>query len=810
MNQSPMRPRRNRRRLVVLVAGILLSGSLSVAIPRPVAGFPGADGSIVWQRNDENGSEIWRMREDGTSRTQLTSGGQNSHPSWSADGSRIVFASQRDGNSEIYVMDADGSNETRLTDSVSDTDIAPVFSPDGMRIAFASYDGLLNNYEILVMDADGSNITNITNNLAEDIDPSWSPDGTMIAFQTNRDGQGEIYLMTPTGSGLVNLTPGSLQGGDPAWAPDGARLAFTGSDDSPASAGIYVANELDGTGQHLISNAGSMPSWSPEGDRIVFASGRDFNDELYVMNDDGSGQERLTNDDGANASYPEDWFPDWQPAAYRLTRTAVTFGETKLGTASTAQAVTIHVGDESLHVTSVALDGTHADDFEVTGDTCTGDVPAFGGCTVSVRFAPNALGLRTAALVITGDAPLGVHSLDLSGRAMNFAWQAIRNAGPANTWNEGGALARTTTSTATYLHATFATDRINGTWARDSGPYAGAYYMRSSNGGSAWGTPKRLNPTDQHGSRVSLAASGATVYAAWVSTTKWVAFNPSAPRVLYFRRNTNNGAGSAWGPRIRLSSATGRVDYPVIAASGRYVYVTYTNANSGAVRVAISADRGKTWRTMTVGSTTLSNRAGSFALPTVATSSSGKYVGVTWVANGAGSLKARTSSTSGATWDAGSTIGTTTQAPSSAASGARVGFAWVDGRVRVKVWNAGSWSSTRQLPLTDGLVGETQVTPAIALLGTSDLAVAYGACSFDCNGLNDEAPQRVDLVWRASTDDGATWQLSSLVALSSSSSQRRGNASPSIVWPAVAKPTVIWNGWTDASTNYRLYLRAGT
>ena len=116
-----------------LVAGIPVLPGPS---PEPVAAYAGANGLIVWQRNDSlNHRDIWTMHPDGTGKTQLTNTGNNEQPSWSPDGTRIVFVSTRDGNHDIYVMDADGANPTRLTNN-TDTEGGPVFSPDGTKIAF--------------------------------------------------------------------------------------------------------------------------------------------------------------------------------------------------------------------------------------------------------------------------------------------------------------------------------------------------------------------------------------------------------------------------------------------------------------------------------------------------------------------------------------------------------------------------------------------------------------------------------------------------------------------------------------------------
>jgi WD40 repeat protein len=111
-------------------------------------------------------------------------------------------------------MNSDGSSPIRLTNNLA-LDYEPSFSPDGSKIAFASTrDG---NFQIYVMNADGSNQINLSNNLASERHPSFSPDGSKIAFVSNRDGNNEIYVMNADGSNQIRLTDNPASDFYPGW-----------------------------------------------------------------------------------------------------------------------------------------------------------------------------------------------------------------------------------------------------------------------------------------------------------------------------------------------------------------------------------------------------------------------------------------------------------------------------------------------------------------------------------------------------------------------------------------------------------------
>ena len=283
------------------------------------------DGRRIAFVSDRDGNrEIYAVNADGSSLTRLTDNqGSDDSPSWSPDGRRIAFVSDRDGDSDIYVVNADGSSLTRLTDSQGWEDSLS-WSPDGQRIAFVS-GSYHADRKIYVVNADGSSLTRLIDNQGSAFSyfPSWSPDGRRIAFMSHRVLEGfELYVINADGSDPIRLTDKPRIERQHAWSPDGRRIAFTypryriigWADDETGD--IYVVN-ADGSGlTDLTKSQGwnSSPSWSPDGGRIAFMSDRDKNWGIYVMNADGSEPARLTKN--LSGGYSLSWSPNGSHIAF--------------------------------------------------------------------------------------------------------------------------------------------------------------------------------------------------------------------------------------------------------------------------------------------------------------------------------------------------------------------------------------------------------------------------------------------------------------------------------------------------------------
>ena len=314
------------KRLISMPMFLLLAAALLFAVVTESQAAVG-NGKIAFKLGGGKGAEIYTMNADGSDTFQLTDNDVlDGRPAWSPDGTKIAFRKRRDEKpktSDIWVMNADGTDPEPLTDTLDESESDPAWSPDGTKIAFKSNLGgapwracnkpegeTTQATDIWVMNADGTDPEPLTTNVANDSAPTWSPDGTEIAFESDRGGVGEciyeIWVKDTVGGDARKLTnnPNKIDSG-PSWSPDGTRIAYTicSSDGTLPRCNeaifkdIWVMNSV-GTGNTLLTGATLKdrgPAWSPDGSKIAFLSARGGLADIYLMNTDGSGQQNITN-----------------------------------------------------------------------------------------------------------------------------------------------------------------------------------------------------------------------------------------------------------------------------------------------------------------------------------------------------------------------------------------------------------------------------------------------------------------------------------------------------------------------------------
>lgn len=312
--------------LVIAVMALASCGGGSQETKNPANSTP----TIAFMKQDADGFEqTWVANEDLSDQVKLTSESANSGWAvWKPGGTKLAVDSNRadpdptdsDEINDVFTMNPDGSGVVKLTNSKGYSG-TPSWSPDGTKIAFDSDLGQHPQKQgIYVMDADGSNVRRVTT-LPEkkeyDTAPRFSPDGKRIVFTRyiTDPGVAALFTVRIDGSGSRQLTPWDNGAGDADWSPDGTQLVFE-ANPSPDSHGEIFTIDADGerltnlTDNQRSGGGSSDPVWSPDGKKILFLSEHFFSGEggigLATMNPDGTDRHFILPN-------PEEMHqPDWE------------------------------------------------------------------------------------------------------------------------------------------------------------------------------------------------------------------------------------------------------------------------------------------------------------------------------------------------------------------------------------------------------------------------------------------------------------------------------------------------------------------
>lgn len=299
-----------------------------------------AKGQLAFTAAVELKDAMYLIAADGSGAPTAIPGSEGMRdPTLSPDGKRLAFSSNSgepgDYDVDIFVMNTDGSGRVRITDippgrnDEYEDRRMPVnegvaWSPNGRWIAFLSYDldDFDGNGSIYLVEPDGSGLLQLTDSASQPMFVgtvlSWSPGSDRIAFVSGAEGQRDISLINADGSGLINLTddPGDYYW--PAWSPDGKQIAFVSrSDEGQGDFDVYVVS-ADGTGRRRLADTREddwQPTWSPDGQSLIFVADYGSHQQLYSINADGSGLNRLTNDDDREKTDLR-WSPDGRTIAF--------------------------------------------------------------------------------------------------------------------------------------------------------------------------------------------------------------------------------------------------------------------------------------------------------------------------------------------------------------------------------------------------------------------------------------------------------------------------------------------------------------
>lgn len=281
-----------------------------------------AESMVIFSYEEDGYAHLFAYIPGKMPLTRITSGAWDDiTPSPSPNGEKIAFASNRNGFWDLYLLDLASGAVKQLTNTPQ-YEGAPTWSPDGSFLAFESYDD--DNLNIIVGPASDplSNPIQLTTSSAADHSPAWAPDGRHIAFISN----GDVVLANldrTDESRFQNLSHTDLASeSHPVWSPDGKRLAWASASQGVGQSGIYVWDSSKNVPAVWVGD-GDWPAWSPEGDQIITTVAAPNANYLTIYSPEGKLLQALTPFPApvlrgllwANLTFPESLPQDFQQSA---------------------------------------------------------------------------------------------------------------------------------------------------------------------------------------------------------------------------------------------------------------------------------------------------------------------------------------------------------------------------------------------------------------------------------------------------------------------------------------------------------------
>lgn len=227
---------------------------LAEAASQPAASPDGSFLAARSERSDQSGLVV--MSANGADRRRLTTYYEDSHPSWSGDGSQVVFESNREGDRRwrVYRVGAGGGEGTLL-----DYGRWPAWSPKGPSIAYQGCIAAGGQCGLLLINPNDGSVRQISN-VPGDTMPAWSPDGARIAFASaERGGSWDVFVLELASGNVATLAASPGVDAHPAWSPDGRQVAFLSNRDGVWA--IYAVDVASGQTQQVLALPGTLPDW---------------------------------------------------------------------------------------------------------------------------------------------------------------------------------------------------------------------------------------------------------------------------------------------------------------------------------------------------------------------------------------------------------------------------------------------------------------------------------------------------------------------------------------------------------------------